>query len=358
MFFDDEEDYGSTRLRLAFKRKKDVQQHMNAETNLIQELLAIQTHTKKILKDKAMSDLGVRGRQLLGNRKKEVMKKHAPEILRNFVNEAVLEMLFKLFKCQGTIDRKAVEDTLRPMMTARFQIEALYDDDDGSTGKQPNQNSFEDAVTMYFALHTVQKENAAQQNKKGKPEKTDLTDLANFISNHPFFMDVIVMHLARNFYATQKETEDQAEGQKTNIRIIKRGYFATIFDEVKGIVDKPDLTDTDLFFLFMFNRIVSMCNAFFNGVKKNELQLTNGKLYICQTVEKDDVADVLKSIEEGKDSVFSTRINLFLNVLEHFMLEHYVTLSEALYNCKKVTIKKVNDRWQMGTEPRDSPLSA
>lgn len=347
---DDEEDYGAARLRLAFNKKKEVQKHIEAEEDLMKNLLAIREHTQKILKTKAMSALGVRVGKLFGNKKKEVIKQNAPTILKNFVNEEVLKTLSELFMCDKKLEISKAHTTLMEMMLARYQVEVLSEDDKVPAGTpKPTRQDFEDAVENYFALHVVQETNARQQNT----QKKDLSDLANFISAHKSFMDVIVMHLAANHHMPDKGSKK--EGPSKDIRMVEKGYFATVFDEVKKIVKKQTLEKEDLFYLFMFNRIVYMCEAFNELAKANDVSLPEKTMYICQSVMSKNNVALLTSINDGKNT-FSTKINLFLNVIEHFMIEYYVTEKAAIYNCKNVSITKSEsgNKWTLGSPPKNT----
>jgi hypothetical protein len=351
---DDEEDYGATRLRqrLGFANKNGVLKHFQAENHLMTNLLAIQEHTQKILKQKVLSELGLKSANLIGSARNLAIKKNAEKIYGSFVNDKVSNALITLFKCNDTLKTADVEDNLKDMMLARHKVEFLSEDEAVSAppeAKAPNQEDFVKAVKNY---HNMRKQ-AAENAKAGSISK-DIIALETHLKLYPYFMDVIVIHIAANHHR-KRDGNKTKEKANPSSRMIQRGYFAEVCDRVKAIVARknPSIEERDMFNLFIFNRIVSMCDNYFKLAKNSNLPVDDLPTYICQPIDekKTPVLTLLTSIDEGKTE-FSSKMNMFLNVLENFMIDYYVTAENAPYNCRKVTIEETDDTVMIGSEPK------
>lgn len=349
MYHSDDEDYGAARL-LAFRNKGAVQKHINAKNDLITNLMAFQKHTRKVLREKAAYALGLKNTgKLLGNRRKAIIDKNKDQITQKFVNDDVMEALRKLFNCDEKLGHETAEADLMGMMLARFQVEFLSDEDNITSDPPhvlPEAKTFEESIRHYNTIL-----NGVKEQEEAKLKVGGIEPLKAFLITRPYFMDVIVIHLAHNY------KQDAKKGaENSNIRVVEEGYFSSVFDRAKGAVLNSKLDEKDVFALFMCNRIISMCNAYYKMVKTGDIAVpASEKTFICQSIDenKKGVQELLESIDRGQ-TVFSSRIKLLLNVLEHLMLEQYIGTGtkQGLYHCSKVHLKKEGLDWIVGSEPK------
>ena len=353
---DDEEDYRGPGKRLFFSNKKSVNQLFQADKDILKSLEDIQTRTQAILKKKTMAALGLGStiRKLYGNKRQQTIDKNTQAIFETYVNADVLKFLATLFDCkEKAISTEDVEKKLKGMMLARFQVQALADDKNitDPPAKLAPGDAFELAVKDYMNLYGEYQANVNNN-------RLTINSLVSFLINHKWFMDVIVMHIAANHHRNDEEEQKAKESQVEKARMIKKGYFTTVLQQVERIVGQDDITADDEYYLFIFNRIVTMCSAFYEMVQGNTIKLDHfsdaKQILICQPIKQDgtDISSLLVSINDGK-SIFSSHMNLFLNVMESYMIEYYVTDKDAAYNCEKVSLTQ-DDKgmWIVGAEPK------